>query len=257
MRGAGGHRGNTRGTTQLSPDGIGHRAACGAPVLALRRLSMADFAGYDPNTRLASAATDGGEGSGWSISLTGGLAALSDPFDGAYWIAPVRGLFGTKVWTADHNWTLTLQFIERSSTGTGTDYNIAIGVCNEATDSGTIDALAMGCRYATNRNIWQGSIANGTSTAAVQSISTMRGAVTTMTRNGVGTARVSQGSSVAVDANGASLSANTGLTALSVGWGDAEPYICVMAWRTATTAGTATGAYDFYAGLGTTWRASL
>lgn len=249
---------NVRGTTRIAiPSGMQQHPA-GAPAFALQRLHMSQFTGYDPNSRLASAASDGGEGTGWSISLTGGLGALGDPFDGAYWIGSIGSIFGTKLSDTDLHWELSFQLIERTSPGLSTDYNVALGVCNEASDSGTIEALLHGIRYPASRLAQGVSVANGTATITTQGGAALRGAIFTVQKVGLGsTARAVTIPQASVDAALAPVAATLGAGGATVAsFGDTEPLLVVAAWRSASTAGTATGVFDFYAGLGASWRAA-
>ncbi len=155
-------------------------------------------------------------------------------------------------------WSLTVQMMERTSPGLNTAYNVVLGVCNEDADSATIDALLQGIRYSAARNVLGVAVANGVASSDANSNSAMRGMVATFTKTGLGaTARLTSSVAFAVDAALATTAGALAAAGSQVGsFGDADPRLVIAFYRSATTAGTATGAYDFYAGLGSSFRAS-
>lgn len=229
------------------------------PLFSLKRLHLSQFTGFDPNVRLAAAASDGGEGTGWSISLTGGLGALTDPLDGAYFVAPLSSIFGTKLASTTLEWTVQFQVVERTSPGNSTDYNVALGLMNETQDSATVEAIMNGLRYLGNRNGLSAKIENGTaSTQTGGGGSTIRSCIFPIMKIGLGsTARLNSIAQFTVDSSFATVASGTSAVTTTVtNFGDGEPYLVAAFYRSAVTVGTATGAFDLYAGVAHHYRVS-
>lgn len=248
---------NISGTFKIGgvPTGI-QRDLSGTALFSLTRADLTNTAVWtanDPNSKLASAITDGGEGTGITIALAGGLAAVTDPFDGAYWTTPVKSLFGQGFADTGKEFVLWVQIIERSSPGLSTNYNVAIGVCSEATDSATIVGVVKGLQYPASKAVAGYSVVTGTATASTTTDTSVNSIITPVYKNGVGsTARMEMQMMVSLDtANGCTGTNTTGNTATyATGFGDGGAFIVVSAFRSATTAGTATGKFDFYYGAG-------
>lgn len=127
-------------------------------------LDSAGATWVDTGTRLSGAPTYTA-GVGWSLNLTGGWSA-TDPFDGPYVIYPpiTSGGDGAALALTDL-WAATLSIIERTAPDLNSDIAVYGGFCNEAVDSGTIDAVWWAIRYTGgSRSPRKGQIANGTAT---------------------------------------------------------------------------------------------
>ncbi len=97
-----------------------------------------------------------GAGGGIAMSLTGGWN-VTDPFDGPHVIGPAMAMDTALAWCGQ------MSVIERAIADiTVSDIFVGCGVCNEAADSGTIDAVFWGILYGTTtRTPRKGTVANG------------------------------------------------------------------------------------------------
>lgn len=222
----------------------------------MRRLSLADaVATGDPGTRLASAITDLGNGSGIRISLTGGWT--SSDWAGAYpyIVWPLIDIAGAAI-KDDALFSCFFVLRIRAHPANTSDTRLRVAILNESDPTlATVDGMSAGIEWGTStRTAISGNVSNGTA-AAVSSgaggSATADCLQTIMAPQGVGSTRnIPAPRTCLLDSTGAYIAgtyinANPG-NGIAVGNPAAGYYIAITAGRSATTAGTATIDVDAY-----------
>lgn len=248
------------GGTLIRPDGVRRLAvpdsapftATGAVKMAWRRMDLSQALGsYDPGSRLNSAISDGGEGTGISIDLTGSWST-SDPLtSGVYIVWDARDIFGHLL-EGGTPWVISYLLVERTNPGNSTDYNIVAGIMNEATDSATIDGVMNGgIRHtAASMKVTCLRIIDGVSTTDVGATADTSLARVIWADQLLGTDGYVRHVNTALGLNSSSVrlaNMSNGVGSIThIAFGTGSPYIMLAAYRSAATAGTALGKYDLY-----------
>jgi len=192
---------------------------------------------------------DLGDGNGIRCPLMGGMTLVSDPFNGVYAVFALKDAAGIAI-PAESLYALVAQLIDRIVTDDSSDTAVVFGLCNEAVDSATIDAIAQGLRLTSNAHYGRQDVtANGANTATNSGSSlTATQIVSTYCRVGAGASAliVAHEARGALDASEAPVAIALGGTSPFVTFGAAKPYGFIAWYRISTMATASLQAFDAY-----------
>jgi hypothetical protein len=226
--------------------------ATGAVKFAWRRMNLSEALGsYDPGGRLNSALSDAGEGTGISIDLTGSWSTTDPLTGGVYIVWDARDIYGHAI-EGGTPWVIEHLLVERTNPGNSTDYSVVGGFVNESTDSATIDGVFNGGIRHTgaSMNVTCARIINGTSTLDNGATTDTALARVIWADQLMGTDGYTRHVNVALGLNSSSVrlaNMSNGVGSIThIAFGTGQPYLVLAAYRSAATAGTALGKYDYY-----------
>jgi hypothetical protein len=238
----------------LEPLWGSHRADGAGLAEGSRRLNLAAWTKYDPNTREGAAPTDLGAGSGVQFSLTGGWST-TDPSTALWYIdpRPILDAFGAKLATVD-TFNYVLHLVERTPPDLSSNIWVGFAIINEPTVSGTAIASLFGMHWGSATRRLQRAAITALATAGTTSAS-IRGFQALFSRLGIGattgTVLFPQTNVCALNSTGgivgSTINSGTATVAPAIGNAATTLYRAIVLLRTsAADATTRTLAVDAY-----------